>query len=122
MKKLSKSAKLWRGLTAVMAVLMAISICGQSIANANATFLNTRLGTTNYIMVQKEDGSVTDTNYFKSEFTDLGDLVKELDKTAAQVASEGAVLFKNNGALPLNKGSEKVTLWGMNSHTPRWAA
>lgn len=118
MKKITKATKVWRGLAAIVAVLLAACICVQTIANANAGFLNTRLGTTNYVMVEKEDGDSTDAIYFESEFTNLEDLVKALDAHAEKISEEGSVLFKNNGALPLDKATEKVTLWGMNSHTP----
>lgn len=118
MKKVTKATKAMRGLTAVMAMLLCVCICVQTIANANAGFLNTRLGTTNYIMVEKAEGDTGDAIYFDSEFTELGDLVAALDELAEQISEEGSVLFKNNGALPLDKSTEKVTLWGMNSHTP----
>lgn len=114
-----KKAKLWRGLTAVMAVLLCVSLSMQTIAAANANFLNAQLGTTNYIMVEKGEGDTGDGIYFDSEFEKLEDLVKALDEHAEKIAEEGVVLFKNNNnALPLNKSSEKITLWGMNSHTP----
>lgn len=118
MKNATQAAKVWRGLTAVMAVLLAVCLCVQTIATANAGFLNTHLGTTNYVMVEKEGASATDAIYFESEFNSLEELVHALDAQAEAVSEEGSVLFKNNGALPLNKGSETVTLWGMNSHTP----
>lgn len=106
-----------RGLMSVFAVLLAILIGGQSIAESRAAFINSRLGTSNYQIVRHE--SDIDSIYFKSEFNSLGDLVRELQSMAAELASEGAVLLKNeNNALPINKGSETVTLWGLNSANP----
>lgn len=118
MKDRKKSARLGRGLTAVTASLLSIAVGGTAIANANLAFLNTRLGTYSQKIEDKGDGSV-DSVYYESEFTSLGDLVKAKNELAEQISEEGSVLFKNiNGALPLDKETEAVTLWGMNSHTP----
>ena len=51
-----KSTGLWRGLTAVMASLLAIIIGATAIVKANATFINGQLGITNYKIVDKADG------------------------------------------------------------------
>ena len=115
MSKSNKRAMLWRGLAGVMAALLTISIGVTSIANANASFLNTRLGTFNTRL--ENTGGV----YFVSEFDNLTQLVEAKDQLAVELASEGTVLLKNNGALPLNISSETVTLWGLNSHTPTLA-
>ncbi len=106
-----------RGLMSVFAVLLAILVGGQSIAGSRAAFINSRLGTSNYEVVRHE--SDIDSIYFKSEFNTLGDLVGELQNVAAELSSEGSVLLKNeNNALPIDKGSETVTLWGLNSANP----
>lgn len=111
--------KVWRGLTAVTASLLALTIGGTTIANANGSWVNTFLGTTNYKTVEKGDGEQTDTTYFDSEFSSLEELVAAKEELAEQISEEGSVLLKNNNsALPLNKENETVTLWGMNSHTP----
>ena len=113
------SARLWRGLTGVFAVLFALILGGTSIANANASFLNNKLGTTNYVSETVEEDSNIDSYYFKSEFENVGDLYKAKVKLAAEIASEGSVLLKNaNNGLPVDKTSEKVTLWGLNSRLP----
>lgn len=114
-----KAKKVWRGLTAVTASLMAITIGGTAIATANGSWINTFLGTTNYKTVEKGNGEETDTTYFDSEFSSLEELVSAKEELAEQISEEGSVLLKNNNdALPLNKESESITLWGMNSHTP----
>lgn len=119
MKKGKKSTKLWRGFTSTFASLLAIVVGATYIANVNAAFLNSRLGTANYKIVEKGDGSESDGIYFDSEYTSLEELVKAKEQLAEEISEEGSVLFKNNNnALPINKASETVTLWGMNSHTP----
>ena len=107
---------LWRGLATLTAALLAVSIGLSSMAESRAAFLNSRLGTTNYIMVTNESEDAGDGGYFDSEFATLSEAVQAQLALAEELASEGAVLLKNNGALPLNKGSETVTLWGMNSN------
>lgn len=39
-----KSAGLWRGLTSVSASLLAVTVGASAIVDANAAFINTRLG------------------------------------------------------------------------------
>ena len=58
-----KSTGLWRGLTAVMASLLAIIIGATAIVKANATFINGQLGITNYKIVDKADGEKVDSIY-----------------------------------------------------------
>lgn len=112
-------AKLWRGLATLTAVLLVISMGVSSMANSRVVFLNDRLKTSNYRIVVKEtDEDVGDGIYFDSEFSTLEELINAQTDMAAELAGEGAVLLKNNGALPLNKGSEQVTLWGLNSDCP----
>lgn len=118
MKGEKRKGAAWRGLSAITASLLAIVIGGTGIANANAAFINTRLGTSNYKYVEKGDGT-TDSTYFKSDFESVADVVAAKNALAEQIAAEGTVLLKNeDGALPINAGSEKVTLWGLNSHNP----
>jgi beta-glucosidase len=112
-----KKAQVFRGCTAISAALLAALIGGSSIANVNAAFINTRLGTTNYEYVS--DSGDENSTYFKSDYTSLSDLIADKTALAVEIASEGTVLLKNeNAALPLNTASETVTLWGLNSHNP----
>jgi len=108
--------RLWRGLGTLTAALTAVAIAGTGIANANAAFINSRLGTVSSVVT---GGSAdADTEYYKSEFTSLEELVEALDETAVALSQEGTVLLKNNGVLPVDAASGTVTLWGMNSHYP----
>ena len=119
MNKKKKSSGLWRGLSAIVASLLALVVGASFIADANAAFINQKLGITNYKVVDTADGEEKDSTYFKSEFNSLGDLIAAKDALAAEISSEGTVLFKNNGGtLPLDIGAEKVTLWGLNSINP----
>lgn len=111
-----RSARALRGLTGISASLLAILTAGNSIATANAAFINTRLGTTNTVIV--DNGDTKDNIYFDSEFKTLSEMYDAKKALAEEISEEGSVLFKNdNNALPLDK-SETVTLWGLNSHYP----
>ena len=53
--------------------------------------------------------------YIKEKRKAAGLSQKEL---ATQLSAEGSVLLKNDGALPVKKDSENITLWGLNSINP----
>ena len=118
MKKETRSTGLWRGLTAIFAAFLALVVGAQSIAQANASFINGQLGITNYKIVETAGGEAKDSTYYKSEFSSLKELVEAKNALAVEIASEGTVLLKNeNAALPVDT-AEKVTLWGLNSVHP----
>ena len=97
--------------------LLTITLGGSSIANARVDFINATLGTSSYKIEQGDSDS--DGIYYESEFDNVEDLVKAKEQLAAEISSEGSVLFKNTDqTLPLDKSKEAVTLWGLNSHLP----
>lgn len=117
MKK-GKKSNVWRGLTSVSASLLALTTGAVSIVNANAAFINTRLGTSNFIAVDTGEGEKVDSYYYKSEFSSIGEVLDAKAALAEQLGEEGTVLFKNTDkTLPLDV-SETVTLWGLNSANP----
>ena len=119
MSNKKKSTGLWRGLTSVSASLLAVTVGASAIVDTNAAFINTRLGISSYKIVDTSNGEKTDSTYFKSDFSSLDEVIAAKDALAAEIASEGTVLFKNEDTtLPLNTSSDKVTLWGLNSINP----
>ena len=48
----------------------------------------------------------------------MDEVIQAATDLASEIAGEGTVLLKNNGALPLNSGKETITLWGLNSECP----
>ena len=119
MAKKFPSTGAWRGLAAVTASLLAISVGATSIVQNNAAFINQKLGLTSYKVVDTAEGEEKDSIYFKSEFGSIRELIEAKEALAAEIASEGTVLFKNlNNTLPLDVSSENVTLWGLNSVNP----
>ena len=109
---------IWRGLAALMASLFIFSFAAQATTNSWANKVNSMLGTSNYEIVADETGSDETGTYFASDYASLKDMIAAQTDFAASVAAEGTVLLKNNGALPLDTGSESLTLWGMHTDNP----
>lgn len=91
---------LWRGLSAVMAFLLLLSIFGGQIANNNAGGINNFLGIS-ASQVSSSGGR------FASSYGELSDeslarLIADEDAFCIEQLEEGAVLLKNNGVLPLD--------------------
>ena len=113
----SKTTGLARGLAVLLASLFVLSLFATSIAGTWAGKINTFLGTSSYETV-KSGESTSDGIYFESEFGTLKEVIDAKEALAREISQEGTVLFKNDGALPLNAASEKVTIWGLNALAP----
>lgn len=119
--KQKKVKGVWRGLTTAAASALALMICGTSVAYGNNGTINRLLGTSNYRVVQNEGKQQGDGIYFDSEFDGLSELQDAKMKLAEEIAGEGTVLLKNeNSVLPLDKNSESITVWGLNSNSPTY--
>lgn len=115
---MSKS-KLWQGLATTTSVLLTTSIIASGIADVKASQINSWLGTSNYKVVETGGEATSDGSYFDSEYSTLEEMIQAQTDVAVQLAAEGSVLLKNNNeALPIDKETEKVTLWGLNSAEP----
>ena len=109
----------WRGLATAMASITALSAAAQVTSNNWAPKINSMLNTNNYITLKTGDSPASMGDHFRSEFSSLAEMQEEQRNLSVQIGSEGTVLLKNdNGALPLDKGSEKVTLWGLHTYMP----
>lgn len=112
MQKLFKKVKLWRGLTAVMCVVLAIGIFLTALLFSWAGIVNTFLG----VEVPTVDTG-GDTMYYNVGYemssAGLKQMLADSDKHDIQTMEEGSVLLKNDGnALPLASNERKVTLFG----------
>ncbi len=120
---MNKKTGLFRSLTFIMALLLALScILGMMLETFRAQVDET-LGTRSQVVVTEEDGTAW------SAFTPPAELLKEnghLDTQkvilsfmdfSRELAASSCVLLKNNGALPIQKGSS-ITLLGMKSAYP----
>ena len=107
MKHLKKQAM--QGLATVSASVLVLSMGVETLANSRAQFINGRLGTTNYQVIQTD--SESDGIYYKSEFNSLEEVLNAKKELATQLSAEGSVLLKNDGALPV-KRTAKILLYG----------
>ncbi|MCI8613311.1 MAG: beta-glucosidase [Clostridia bacterium] len=111
---------LWQGLTFVCAFLLSVAVITSTVLEANRNAIDNFFGTVSEAMVS-EDGETYSTFLPDKEFLneDGSGNATALIKTAIDIGrrheTEGAVLLKNNGGLPVAKGS-KVTLLGARSH------
>lgn len=111
-----KTSKLWLGLSGVMTFLFTLLLSATILANTYAGYINSVLGiTTGGLTLQgsaygDEQGKLSEEGYQR--------LVEDSYAYCIQEEEEGAVLLKNNGALPLASTERNVTLFGNNSaHT-----
>lgn len=113
MGKSKKLASAMRGLAAVMAVLLVLSIVGSGIVEGYRSALDSVLGTTSYVTVTDEDAA-----RFKSDYATIEDMAAAAKALAVKEGEEGTVVMKNdNGVLPLASGSN-VALFGLAAYAP----
>ena len=104
---------LFRGLTIVMASVMTLGI-GMTIgAKLNESDINSYLGTSNRVVIQDEEGT------YQSDYDSWQEMVDAKAEGIYTTMSEGIVLLKNNGVLPLRDASETtISLIGRGAVDP----
>ena len=103
----------------VSTFLLGLLVTGTVIASQNQTAISNALGTPNFRVENTGDTNV-DSEYFKSKYSSLSDLIKAGRDLVEEVEGEGAVLLKNdNNTLPLAKGS-KISLFSVSSVKPAY--
>lgn len=119
-RRLLFSEKIWVIISTVILFLTCCAVVGTTVAQYYKTDINIYLGCKTYKLVETGDTNV-DTNYFPSDYlTARGEYNDHALFNAAldigeKVATEGAVLLKNdNNALPLYEG-QKVHLFGISA-------
>ena len=105
-KKKGNGVVLWSVLTGVSAVAFGAACVGTNLANASAQAVNIALKTSTNKTVGKDDS----VKYFETGFDSVEELEAHDKEIAEQLTGEGAVLLKNDGALPLAKGDKVSTL------------
>ncbi len=111
--------RLWRGLTTVTAVLLAVALVGQVLVEGFRTDIDKFLGTHSSEIVTDESGDKTDLYTYKSDYSSTKDLLDAIEDLGERMNEEGTVLLKNNGALPLTaEETQKVSLLGFSSYYP----
>lgn len=111
--------KLIRKIALVVAVvLFGVLVVGTVIANENELMVNQALNVTTFKIDKSDVDPNQDTNYIKSVYDNLDDVVKAGRDKTVEVVEEGCVLLKNdNNTLPLKKNA-KVTLIGAGAYDP----
>lgn len=116
-----KTVKIWRGVTLIMALLLAIFIVLADMGNRYEGFINDALGTN--APTVDGDGEIK----YTSQFGDLNaenvkKLIQAENEFNIQTMEEGAVMLRNeNGALPLKSTEMSVTLFGNSVAQPVYA-
>ena len=122
-----KHEKLWSGLTSIFAVLMVIAMIGNTLAKANASYINSQLGINTARVVEKGTAP-TDTTYYKSQFGafDSADaqakaIAAALEQNVNEMREGAALLMNKDSVLPL-KGVTKISVFGHGAVDPAYQA
>lgn len=111
--KAKRIAPAMRGLAAVTASVMALSIVGADVADGYRARLDSALGTESY--VTKTDA---DSTRFVSDYATFDEMKAAAKDIAKREGEEGTVVMKNdNNVLPLNSG-RSVALFGLAAYAP----
>ena len=119
---MKKKALITRGLAAVMALVLFLSVSASVLMFDNAGIINQALNLSTSKVVELGEGETGNTIYYDNPFgTDTTNRQATMDMELAVAAEniaqaeEGAVLLKNdNNALPLQSG-ERITIFGNGS-------
>ena len=103
-------------LTNVFVALMILSFFGNTMAGQFAGQINSFLGTSDTKIVQVGSDSNEYPRYYQTTFKSVAELKAAGLAKAQEVESEGAVLLKNNGLLPLS--TKEVSLFGATAASP----
>lgn len=102
-------------------ILFPLLLVGGNIADAYAKQINVALKIASSKMEKIEGAEEQDTEYYKSKYNNIPDLLEAGGKMCEEAEAEGAVLLKNeNDALPLGNG-KKVSLFSTSLGNPSYA-
>ena len=110
--KLKKFNLAFKILFHVTLVIYGLFAAATPIMFANSSLVNSVLGVETEV---SSGGGADGTTYFDTKFNSLKEVKEASLKIIEETMSEGAVLVKNNGALPLSRNDE-VSLYGIASY------
>ncbi len=91
----------------VLAVLCAFMITVTVLMNMYAKVMDFQFGAGKMTVTKAEGTEDWDTDYYTNEYGTHEKLLKAAEELTEEIAGEGFVLLKNNGALPLNQSEIK---------------
>ena len=122
-----KNSKLWSGLTSVFAVILVIALIGNTLATANASYINSTLGINTARVVEKGEAPA-DTTYYKSQFGAFDDpeaqakaIAAALEQNVNEMREGAALLMNENSVLPLTDVT-KISVFGHGAVDPAYQA
>ena len=112
-----KRSSVWRGLTLVFSLLLAISLMAGSILETYRTSVDAFFNTRSQLTVTEVDETGEAWSYV-SKFKTAKEAFEGLKEFAVRESQETVALLKNDGnALPLSKDA-KITMLGVRSYAP----
>ena len=111
--KAKRFASAMRGLAAIMASVLVLSIVGTGIADSYRARLDDFLGTQSYVTITDADAA-----RFVSDYATIDEMKAAARDIAIREGEEGTVIMKNdNNVLPLASG-QTVALFGLAAYAP----
>lgn len=118
---MKKARFIFKILHTVFTVFFAVAITACVITSENVGAISSALGQSTYKRVQTETDGTEDTDYFKTDYVCVKDLMEDGAALTEEVEAEGAVLLKNEGdTLPMPAGKRSVSLFGVASVDPAY--
>ena len=112
-----KSTRIWRGLTLVFALILAVSMVGGNILETYRTSVDAFFNTRSQVVVTTKSADGEDAWNFVSNYKTAKEAFEGLKEFAIRESQETVALLKNEGALPIARDA-KITLLGVRSYAP----
>ncbi len=112
------NSKIKKGRWIAFAIVLVVFVAVQVAINIFEGYGNLYLGGPKAVINQVEGSEDWDAEYYKADYKNLAETEKAAADLVERIESEGIVLLKNNGTLPLSKSENKVTVFGRDAADP----